>query len=129
MKELSHANEVVIAKIYDLDESTVRDLWLEFVALTHAASPQSGEKGDEPVAWRVPNMSGSGDEWAYRDADDRFEDSQGNLVGEPLYARAAAPQAALTDEQIAHIAAAHTNSVVEFDRLLKFARAILKQGG
>lgn len=32
----------------------------------------------------------------------------------------------LTDERIAHIAAAHTNSVVEFDRLLKFARALLK---
>ncbi|MFM0439246.1 hypothetical protein PQQ84_22495 [Paraburkholderia strydomiana] len=31
----------------------------------------------------------------------------------------------LTDEQIANIAAAHTNSVVEFDRLLKFARALL----
>ncbi|MDN7458154.1 hypothetical protein [Burkholderia cenocepacia] len=32
---------------------------------------------------------------------------------------------ALTDERIAHIAAAHTNSVVEFDRFLKFARALL----
>ncbi|MDN7419554.1 hypothetical protein [Burkholderia dolosa] len=32
----------------------------------------------------------------------------------------------LTDERIAHIAAAHTNSVVEFDRLLKFARALLQ---
>jgi len=31
----------------------------------------------------------------------------------------------LTEEKIAHIAAAHTNSVIEFDHMLKFARALL----
>lgn len=40
----------------------------------------------EPVAWRAPNLSGSGGAWAYRDADDRFEDQHGQPVGEPLYA-------------------------------------------
>ncbi|MBR8083113.1 hypothetical protein KDX23_10190 [Burkholderia vietnamiensis] len=40
----------------------------------------------EPMAWRAPNLSGSGDTWAYRDADDRFEDQHGEPVGEPLYA-------------------------------------------
>ncbi|WP_330728176.1 hypothetical protein [Burkholderia multivorans] len=40
----------------------------------------------EPVAWRAPNLSGLGGAWAYRDADDRFEDQHGQPVGEPLYA-------------------------------------------
>ncbi|MDR9264101.1 hypothetical protein [Burkholderia multivorans] len=40
----------------------------------------------EPVAWRAPNLSGSGDAWAYRDADDRFENQHGEPVGEALYA-------------------------------------------
>lgn len=40
----------------------------------------------EPVAWRAPNLSGSEGAWAYRDADDRFEDQRGEPVGEPLYA-------------------------------------------
>lgn len=40
----------------------------------------------EPVAWRAQNLSGSGGAWAYRDADDRFEDQHGQPVGEPLYA-------------------------------------------
>ncbi|WP_146122163.1 hypothetical protein [Burkholderia multivorans] len=40
----------------------------------------------EPVAWRAPNLSGSGDAWSYRDADDRFENQHGEPVGEALYA-------------------------------------------
>lgn len=40
----------------------------------------------EPVAWRAPNLSGSGGAWAYRDADDRFENQHGEPVGEALYA-------------------------------------------
>ncbi|MCA8481749.1 hypothetical protein LGN35_27870 [Burkholderia multivorans] len=95
---------------------------------------------DEPVAWAVYNG------WSRicfymteEDARDHAQKAQKNhdLSGSlaafrvvPLYA---APQPAqadaregLTDEQIAHIAAAHTNSVVEFDRLLKFAHALLQ---
>ena len=37
-----------------------------------------------PAAWRSPNP-GNGDMWAYRDADDQFENLRGELVGEPLY--------------------------------------------
>ncbi|MBR8141175.1 hypothetical protein KDW46_02220 [Burkholderia vietnamiensis] len=40
----------------------------------------------EPVAWRAPNFSGSGGQWAYRDADDRFETVLGEPTGEPLFA-------------------------------------------
>ncbi|WP_176331566.1 hypothetical protein [Burkholderia vietnamiensis] len=40
----------------------------------------------EPVAWRAPNFSGSGEQWAYLDADDRFETVRGEPTGEPLYA-------------------------------------------
>ncbi|CAG9259504.1 conserved hypothetical protein [Burkholderia diffusa] len=39
----------------------------------------------ELVAWRAPNLSGSGGAWAYRDADDRFEDQHCQPVGELLY--------------------------------------------
>jgi len=53
----------------------------------------------EVVAWRAPNLSGSGDEWAYRDADDRFKDNRGNPAGEALYLAAPAQQAVtLTDD-------------------------------
>ncbi|MDR8873591.1 hypothetical protein [Burkholderia multivorans] len=96
---------------------------------------------DEPVAWAVYNG------WSRicfymteEDARDHAQKAQKNhdLSGSlaafrvvPLYAAPQPPALAdaregLTDERIAHIAAAHTNSVVEFDRLLKFARALLK---
>ncbi|MDR9051745.1 hypothetical protein FEP39_02982 [Burkholderia multivorans] len=48
------------------------------------------------------------------------------LYAAPQPSAQAGAREGLTDERIAHIAAAHTNSVVEFDRLLKFARALLK---
>lgn len=41
---LSHANEEALVKQYDLDESTVRDLWEEFLGMTRSASTQSGEQ-------------------------------------------------------------------------------------
>jgi len=39
---LSRANEVAIAKIYDLEESTVRDLWAEFLAFVRALLSTQG---------------------------------------------------------------------------------------
>ncbi len=70
----------------------VRNCAEHLLSFIGAAPAQSGE----PVAWRAPNLSGSDEPWAYRDADDRFEDSSGNLVGEPLYA---APQVASQDDE------------------------------
>lgn len=67
----------------------------EFAAGWHAAL-----KGGEPVAWRAPNLSGSGDAWAYRDADDRFEGLHGDLVGEALYLRASGPKTPATQGQL-----------------------------
>ncbi|MFM0306228.1 hypothetical protein P0D71_00340 [Paraburkholderia sp. RL17-383-BIF-A] len=65
-------------------------------ALLAAAPAQSAV----PVAWRAPNLSGSGDIWAYRDADDRFEGVNGEPTGEALYtAPQPSPTAVVLDER------------------------------
>lgn len=56
---------------------------------------------------------------------DGWNDCRASILAAPQPAQADA-RVGLTGEQIAHVAAAHTNSVVEFDRLLKFARALLQ---
>src|SRR5271167_4861640 len=98
-------------------------------------APQAPSAGSVPVAWRAASLSGSGELWAYRDADDWFEDKHGRLVGEPLYA---APQAnaqtlsAMTDDEIVQLF--HPPGVVPpTDRqkviLIAMARAILQANG
>jgi hypothetical protein len=46
MSELTHAYEVALVKKFELDESTVRDLWAEFSAILAASEGQA-----EPTAW------------------------------------------------------------------------------
>lgn len=67
-----------------------------FARQARATSPQSGEKGEEPVAWALES------ELNARESTCRahlwFTDPH-NTSWVPLYTRAAAPQTALTDEQ------------------------------
>jgi hypothetical protein len=53
MSELTHAYEVALAKKFELDESTVRDLWAEFSAILAASEGQADgycERTDGPCA-------------------------------------------------------------------------------
>ena len=77
-----------------------KDLARAAFAAGRAALARSDARG-AVAAWRAPNLSGSGDEWAYRDADDRFENHLGQPVGEALYTtpQSNGQKPALTDDQ------------------------------
>ncbi|MCA8481025.1 hypothetical protein LGN35_24140 [Burkholderia multivorans] len=75
-----------------------------------------------PVVDRWVNISPDGAKKLMEKYADEYEVRALYAAPQPAQADA---RVGLTDAQIAHIAAAHTNSVVEFDRLLKFARALL----
>lgn len=74
--------------------------------LEAADALRASESAAVPVAaWRAPNHSGSGDKWAYRDADDRFENVRGEPCGEPLYLGPAVPNRSLAECRVEKLSA------------------------
>lgn len=88
----AHWNKLKNKEIYGIGQAGSK----YFIIKKAAIDVVFEENEQEPVAWRLPNMSIKG-EWVYRDLDDPFIGISGDNVGEPLYT---APQTISDDEVI-----------------------------
>nr|WP_258170770.1 hypothetical protein [Burkholderia multivorans] len=112
------------------DAATRGIAWMAFKAGAVYARAAASPAASVPAGWKLvpvaptPEMCCAMEEAIDAGWKDSIVWARG-IAAAPQPPAQADAREALTDAQIAHIAAAHTNSVVEFDRLLKFARALL----